>query len=242
MLEAERLQKILAQAGLASRREAEAMIRAGEVTINGKLAQLGDKAIAGKDHIKVRGKLLLFAAASAHKVVVALNKPRGMSSQLVELRRLLPKVREKIFPIGNLDTDAEGLLLLTNDGELAQRLTRAKFEVPQVYMVKIDGHLEDKKIARLTRGLMIEGRRTKPVRVLPMRQLEGKQWLNLTTTEPQNRLVRKLFENVGHPVDKVRREQFAGIGLKGLDRGAYRYLLPDELTRLRQWVGLDKQI
>lgn len=244
MSEAVRVQKILADAGLGSRREAEKWIALGEVTINGKIAKLGDKAFPGKDHIKLRGKLLF---KSPNKVVVALFKPRLiLSNRPVDqlhmqgtIFDLIEKIKEKVMPVGRLDTDAEGLILMTNDGDLAQRLNKAKYEVPKTFTVKIDGHLEEKKIRRLEAGLMIEGERLSPVTVVSIKRSEGKEWLKVTTTDPRNRIVRKAFEGVGHPVDKVRRDSFGGIELGKMVSGQYRYLTSDEVRKLRVWVGLD---
>ncbi len=239
-----RLQKIIAESGMASRREAERMIVAGEITINGRLAKVGDKVIPGKDHIKVRGKLLL---NKPDKVVVALYKPKGILSvrpleQLLAggtVFDLITKIKERVMPIGRLDTDTEGLLLLTNDGELSQRLLKAKFEVPKSFTVKIDGHLDEKKVKRLENGVRIEDEKIKPLSIVAIKRSEGKQWLQISTTDPRNRIIRKAMEAVGHPVDKIRRDSFAGISLRGMIRGQYRYLSPEELLKLRKWVGLE---
>jgi 23S rRNA pseudouridine2605 synthase len=242
-----RLQKFIADAGLASRREAEALIRDREITINGKIAKLGDKVNPGKDHVKVRGKLVVRVPG---KVVIAFYKPRGITATIRPEQKdgadqvagtiweFLGRAKERIKPIGRLDTDTEGLLLLTNDGDLGDRLNKAKFEVPKLYSVKIDGHLEDKKINRLLKGLLVEDTRVKALNISDGRVTEGKQWLRMTITDPRNRIIRKMFEAVGHPVDKVQREAFADITLKGLDRGQWRYLSDDEVLELRKFVGL----
>ncbi len=243
-MEAERIQKIIAASGIASRREAERIIASGEVTINGRIARLGDKAVPGKDHVKVRGKLLI---SSAKKVAIVIYKPLDIMSarppgQMLEkgtVFDLMPRVKEKVMPVGRLDTDTEGVLLLTNDGDLAQRLNKAKFEVTKTYTVKIDGHLDEKKIRRLQAGPKIEGEKTAPFTVTSIKRSDGKEWLQISTTDPRNRIVRKAMESVGHPVDKVRRDSFGGITLKGMIRGQYRYLDPEELRKLRVWVGLE---
>lgn len=238
-----RLQKILADAGIASRREAERMIKDGEVTVNGKVAKVGDKAVPGEDHIKVRGKLL---RAAPNRVVVVIYKPRGVlthkptdaESHVDTVLDLMPRIKEKVRPVGRLDSDAEGVLLLTNDGELGLRLAKPSFEVEKVFSVKIDGHLDAMKIKRLTHGVKVEGVKTKPTEVEVSRGSEGKEWIRIKTTEARNRHIRKMFEAIGRPVDKVRRESFAGISLKGLVRGQYRYLTEEEVTKLRRLVGL----
>jgi len=242
----QRLQKIISEAGLASRREADKMIRDGEVTVNGKIAELGTKANPEKDHIKIRGKLL---TKKAHKVAIVFFKPKGIEASLKPLGEAdavkntiweyLWKVREKVRPVGRLDTDAEGALLLTNDGDLLARLTASKFEVPKIYSIKIDGNLEDKKVRRLLGGITIEDKRVRLDKVNPKPADLGKQWVKVHLTHPQNRIVRKIFEAVGHPVDKVRREAFAGIGLRKLRRGEWRYLSYDEYYELRKFVGLE---
>ncbi|MBS1984688.1 MAG: rRNA pseudouridine synthase [Bdellovibrionales bacterium] len=241
--EAIRLQKILADAGLASRRDCEELIRMGEVTVNGKVAKVGDKAIPGKDHIKVSGKLM---KEPPRRVVVALFKPRGVmtlpppdkDARVDTVVDLIPKIKERVKPIGRLDTDAEGMILLTNDNELALRLNKATFEVEKVYAVKMDGHVDVTKVRRLMHGVRVEGQKTKPAQVRVLRELEGKTWLEITTTEVRNRHIRKMFEAIGRPVDKVRRESFAGISLKSLVRNQYRYLTHEECETLRKLVGL----
>jgi pseudouridine synthase len=146
-----------------------------------------------------------------------------------------------VFPIGRLDTDAEGILLLTNDGELAQRLNKPKYEVPKVFLVKIDGHLDEKKIKRLQFGIKIEDFKTRPIQVEKIKETAGKQWLKVTVTDTQNRIIRKVFENVGRPVDKVMRESFGPISTEGMVRGQYRYLSPQEVSKLRNFVGMSDE-
>ncbi|MBP7845058.1 MAG: rRNA pseudouridine synthase [Proteobacteria bacterium] len=242
-----RLQKLLADYGLASRRQAEEWIALGEITVNGQVAKLGTKVIPGKDHIKVRGKLLHNSNAP-NRVVIALFKPKGVlpqrpSDQVLErgtVFDLMPKVKERVIPIGRLDTDAEGLLLLTNDGELAQRLNMAKYEIPKTYLMKIDGHLEEKQIKRiLDSKVLVENKRIKISDIELERATEGKQWLRITTTEPQNRAIRKLFEQIGRPVDKFCRESFGPISLGKMVRSQYRYLQAEEIEGLKKLVSLE---
>ncbi len=242
-----RVQKIIADAGLASRREAEEWIEMGDVTINGRVAQLGDKAVPGVDHIKVGGKLLHFGQK---RVVIAFYKPRGVISHKIadekDSRQLeggtvfeyLRGVKERVFPVGQLDKDAEGLLLLTNDGELAQRLNQERYEIPKIYKVKIDGHLDESRVKRLTGRFKVEEKALKVLDIRPLKELEGKQWVRVKITNTQNRIIRKMFEAVGRPVDKVRRMSFAGVSINGLERGQFRYLNADEVAELYKWVGL----
>ena len=245
----ERLQKILAAAGLCSRREAEILIKAGEVKVNGKTAQLGDKADAENDHIKVSGKLIRHAE---NKVVIALYKPRDVWCTTRPLNEedivkratifdLIPMIRERVFPVGKLDADSEGMLLLTNDGELSKRLIDDKYEVPKVWRFKVDGHVEEKKLNFMSKGLKIEGKRLKVTKVDVEKLLDGKMWVNIESNDVQNRLLRKAFEKLSHPIDKAQRTGFGGITLKGMERGQYRYLSPDEVKTLKAWVGLDSQ-
>ncbi len=246
MSEGIRVQKIIAEAGLASRREAEELIRTGEVSINGVTAKVGAKAIPGVDHIKVRGKLLQMAT---DKVVYAVYKPKDFISNLrgdqdgpkaksVGTVFEFVKTKERLFPIGRLDKDAEGMLLLTNDGELARRLNLERFEVPKVYKVKIDGHLDEKRIKRLQSRMKIEDKTLRVLDIKALKELDGKQWIRVKLTNTNNRIIRKMFEAVGRPVDKVRRMSFAGISIDGLERGAYRKLGDDEMVELYTFVGL----
>ncbi len=238
-----RLQKILADHGISSRRGSEALIASGEVTINGKVARVGDKAVAGVDHIKVRGKLLKM---KIERVMFALFKPRGFVCQISEgaqsaegtIFELLSGVNEKLLPAPKLDKDAEGLVLMTNDGDLAERINRPKYEVPKTYEVKIDGSLDDSRQKRLLNGVQVEGKRMKVLELKTLRTSEGKQWVMVTTTDSQNRQIRKLFEAVGRPVDKVKRIQIGEVKLSGLDRGSFRRLRKDEIDKLYSFVGL----
>jgi 23S rRNA pseudouridine2605 synthase len=243
-----RVQKIIADAGLASRREAEEWIELGDVTINGRVAKLGDKAVPGVDHIKVNGKLMHFGQK---RVVIAFYKPRGVLSHKIadekdERRHFeggtvfeyLHGVRERVFPVGQLDKDAEGLLLLTNDGELAQRLNQERYEIPKIYKVKIDGHLDDSRVKRLSGRFKVEEKVLKLLDIRPLKELEGKQWIRVKITNTQNRVIRKMFEAVGRPVDKVRRMSFAGVSINGLERGEFRYLGGEEIRELYKSVGL----
>lgn len=250
-----RLQKIIADTGRHSRREAEALIEEGSVTLNGKIAKLGDRAQPGKDHIKINGKLLLINPLE-EKSYIVFFKPRGVfcsARPKVEprkeekaseggtiweyLRRVPPKVR----PVGQLDVDSEGVLLLTSDGELSDRLLKHKFRVPRIYSVKVDGHPDPKKLRRLERGLKIENTRVNVEAIEVTSSTGGKTWFDVTLIDPRTRLIRKLFESVGHPVDKVCRESFGGVNLKGLKRGDWRYLNPPEIKRLKECVGLTEK-
>ncbi|MEZ4813909.1 MAG: pseudouridine synthase [Bdellovibrionota bacterium] len=243
-----RLQKILAAAGIASRREAEALLKAGEIKVNGKVAKVGDKADPENDHIKVCNKLL---PKAQNKVVVALFKPKDVwctTRPLTledEIRKqtifdLIPKIKERVLPIGKLDADSEGIVLMTNDGELSRRLLNTQYEVPKKWRLKVDGHVEEKKLKYLANGMKIEGKRLKVTDLKVEQKLEGKMWVQVETTEIQNRLLRKAFEKLSHPIDKAQRVSFAGISCGDMERGQYRYLNADELRKLKVWVDLKK--
>jgi 23S rRNA pseudouridine2605 synthase len=239
----ERLQKILAQAGVASRRKAEEMIEQGRVQVNGKvIAELGTKADAGRDHIRVDGKLLQGAERLRYFV---LNKPRGFVTTVKDpegrptVMQFFDKMRERLYPVGRLDYMSEGLLLVTNDGELANRLTRASAGVEKTYLVKVAGIPSEAELDQLRSGVSIErGKpgspkiRTSPARIRQVRQGDN-PWYEVVLIEGRNRELRKMFEEVGHFVEKIRR---VGYGPLVLDQepGNLRELEAEELALLRK--------
>lgn len=241
-----RLQKIMADAGIASRREAERLIADGMVVVNGKKAILGQKADPTKDHIKIDGKRLNLNT-NVKETVIAIHKPRDVlclpfnhadRNTHENLFHLIPKIKIPLNPASKLDRDAEGLVLLSNHSELNKRLSQRKYETPRSYRVKIDGHLDDKKIKSLSRGLLIEGKRVKPLAYNCSKKLSGKSWHEVTLVEPANRLPRKIFEFLGYAVDKVIRTSLGEITLKGLPRGQFRYLTNNEIVELKTWLGI----
>jgi len=239
----ERLQKILAQAGVASRRKAEEMIEHGRVQLNGKVVtELGTKADAGRDHIRVDGKLLQGAERLRYFV---LNKPKGFVTTVKDpegrptVMQFFDKMKERLYPVGRLDYMSEGLLVVTNDGELANRLTKASSGVEKTYLVKVAGQPTEAELEILRAGVAIErGKpgsakvRTSPARVRQVRQGDN-PWYEVVLIEGRNRELRKMFEEVGHFVEKIRR---VGYGPLVLDQepGNLRELDPAELTALRQ--------
>ncbi len=234
----ERIQKILAKAGISSRRAAEKMLLEGKVTVNGRVIDtLGFKADLSKDHIKVAGKSL---TRLEPKVTLLLNKPRGYLSTVEDpegrptVMDLLKKVKLRVYPIGRLDFDAEGLLLLTNDGDLANLLSHPKFSVPRTYLVKVSGVPEEKGLNRLKRGIQLEDGRARALSIRMMQQTKKNSWIRVVVGEGRNRLVKRMFAAVHHPVLKLRRVEFGSLGLGGLAPGRFRYLTPDEIARLRQ--------
>ena len=239
----ERLQKILAKAGIASRRKAEEMIEQGRVQVNGKVVtELGTKADAGRDHVRVDGKLLQGAERLRYFV---LNKPRGFVTTVKDpegrptVMQFFEKMKERLYPVGRLDYMTEGLLVVTNDGEMANRLTKASSGVEKTYLVKVAGQPSEAELDLLRSGVTIErGKpgsgqvRTSPARVRQVRQGDN-PWYEVVLIEGRNRELRKMFEEVGHFVEKIRR---VGYGPLVLDQepGHMRELEPEELTELRK--------
>jgi 23S rRNA pseudouridine2605 synthase len=234
----ERIQKILAKAGIASRREAERMMLEGRVSVNGKIIDaLGFKADPSRDHIKVDGRRL---AHPEPKVILLLNKPRGYLSTVKDpkgrptIMDLLKNVHWRIYPVGRLDFDAEGLLLLTNDGDLAHLLSHPKFSVPKTYLVKVAGVPEEKKLIRLKRGVMLEDGEAKAVSCSLVRQREKNSWVRVVVAEGRNRLVKRMFSAIGHTVLKLKRVEYGPIQLGDLPFGQFRYLKPEEAEKLKK--------
>jgi 23S rRNA pseudouridine2605 synthase len=239
----ERLQKILAQAGVASRRSAEGMITEGRVQVNGKVVtELGTKADAGRDHIRVDGKLLHGAERLRYFM---LNKPRGFVTTVKDpegrstVMQFFAKMPERLYPVGRLDYLSEGLLLVTNDGELANRLTKAASGVEKTYLVKVSGQPTESELDILRGGVAIErgkpgeGRvRTAPARIRQVRQGDN-PWYEVVLIEGRNRELRKMFEEVGHFVEKIRRVGYGPLVLD-VEPGNLRELTVDELTALRR--------
>jgi pseudouridine synthase len=234
----ERIQKILAKAGIASRREAERMVVEGRVSVNGKVVEtFGFKADPSKDHIKVDGRKL---APFEPNVILLLNKPRGYLSTVKDPKGrptvldLLRNLKWRVYPIGRLDFDAEGLLLLTNDGDLAHLLSHPRFSIPKTYWVKITGVPEEKKLVRLKRGVMLEDGQAKAVSLSLIRKREKNSWVRIVVTEGRNHLVKRMFSAIGHTVLKLKRIEYGPIQLGDLAFGQFRYLTPVEMEKVRQ--------
>lgn len=237
---AERLQKIIAAAGIASRRKAEELITAGRVLVNGQpVTELGTKADPEQDHIRVDGKLLHAPERLSYYV---LNKPKGYVTTVSDpehrptVMDLIGKVKGRVYPVGRLDWASEGLLLLTNDGALANALMKAASHVAKVYVVKVAGTPEEAKLEKLRRGVSIAekgGRRVKtaPAAIKLIREGDN-PWLEVTIIEGRNRQVRKMFEEVGHHVEKIRRVRYGPLKLD-MPPGEYRSLTLDEVRKLK---------
>jgi 23S rRNA pseudouridine2605 synthase len=242
---AERLQKIIAAAGVASRRKAEALIVSGRVAVNGQVVtELGTKADPEQDHIRVDGKLL---QGPERFTYVALNKPKGYVTTVSDEKKrptvmdLLQnvkgqKVKGRVYPVGRLDWASEGLLLMTNDGALANALMKASSNVAKTYVVKVAGQPDEAKLDKLRRGVSIAekgGRRvrTAPARIRLIREGDN-PWLEVTIIEGRNRQVRKMFEEVGHHVEKIRRVQYGPLALD-VPPGDWRNLTLLEVAKLK---------
>ncbi len=241
----ERLQKIIAAAGIASRRKAEELITQGRVSVNGQtVSELGSKADLEQDHIKVDGKLL--RGAERH-VYLLLNKPKGYVTTVSDpegrptVMDLVKNVGARIYPVGRLDYSSEGLLLLTNDGELASHLTRAASHVPKTYLVKTSGRPAPDGLEKLRRGIKI-GPKPGPRRAAPMHTAPAQvrlmkdatnPWYEVTLIEGKNRQIRRMFEEIGHHVEKIKRVRYGPLTLD-VHPGEFRELTVKEVSALRQ--------
>jgi 23S rRNA pseudouridine2605 synthase len=238
----ERLQKLLSAAGIASRRAAEDLIRQGRVSVNGvTVTELGTKADPATDVLRVDGRRV---RAPEQFRYLLLNKPRGYVTTRRDPQRrptvmdLLGGVREYVYPVGRLDYDSEGLVLLTNDGDLAARLTHPRHEVDRIYKVTVAGVPDEKAIGQLERGVPLDGRRTAPAEVRLAHGARDRQAksavLMMTIREGRNRQVRRMCEAVGHPVQRLTRVGFGPLTDRGLPSGRVRDLTPEELKALKK--------
>ncbi|HEV3469337.1 MAG TPA: pseudouridine synthase [Pyrinomonadaceae bacterium] len=237
----ERLQKLIAAAGIASRRHAEELIAAGEVSVNGEVVrELGTKADPARDHIKVRGKLINPLLAGREKVYVLVNKPRGYLSSAADpegrplVTELVPPALGRLHPVGRLDFNTEGLIILTNDGELTNYVTAARNHVPKVYEVKVKGVPTEAQVERLRRGVRLEdGARTAPAEIRRTGETETNAWFEVVLREGRNQQIRRMFDSVGHSVVKLRRVQIGPVSDEHLRPGESRLLTPQEVARLK---------
>jgi 23S rRNA pseudouridine2605 synthase len=236
----QRLQKIIADAGITSRRKAEQMILEGRVSVNGAaVTQLGSKADPERDHIRVDGRLL--GGATQH-VYLLLNKPVGYVSTVSDPERrptvisLVHGVKQRVYPVGRLDYHSSGLMILTNDGALANFLMSPASAVPRTYHVKLQGRPEAGEIAKLESGVVLDGRRTAPCQVRPLADGD-KPWYEITLVEGRYHQVRRMFERIGQPVVKLKRVRIAFLTDRGLRPGQVRHLTRAEVERLKSWRG-----
>ena len=216
------------------------MILEGRVTVNGKVIDtLGFKADPLKDHIKVNGKRLVRFEPN---VTLLLNKPRGYLSTVRDpeerptVMHFLKGVKQRIYPVGRLDIDAEGLLLLTNDGDLAYLLSHPRYSVPRTYLAKVSGVPEERDLNRLKRGVSLEDGKAKATSVSILRLSEKNSWIRIMVTEGRNHLVKRMLFAIGHSVLKLKRIEFGPLRLGTLSPGQFRYVTSDELSRLKKYA------
>jgi len=248
----ERVQKILARAGISSRRKAEELIREGLVTINGRVAELGEKADPERDAIKVDGKRI---QPSLHHRYLLLNKPKGYMSTVADpegrntvMDLVPPAMRKALVPVGRLDYHTEGLLLLTDDGEFAQRVAHPRYGSTKTYEVKVKGTPSEAQLERLREGILLEGHRTSPAKITsrghtkstgPRRHGEAESdntWWTVEISEGRTRQVREMFFRIGHPVQKLRRVAIGPLRDARLPVGALRELTEQEVEKILRSV------
>jgi pseudouridine synthase len=234
----ERLQKIIADAGITSRRKAEQIILEGRVSVNGKLvSKLGSKADVEHDRICVDGRLL---SRPTEYVYLLANKPVGYVSTVKDPQgrptviSLVRGIKERVYPVGRLDYHSSGLIILTNDGELANFLMARASAVPRTYMVKLESRPEAADIAKLESGIVLDGRRTEPCRIRALGQRD-KPWFEITLVEGRYHQVRRMFERIGSAVVKLKRVRIAFLTDKDLAPGQVRRLTRAEVARLKAW-------
>jgi 23S rRNA pseudouridine2605 synthase len=235
----ERLQKLIAAAGIASRRHAEQMISSGQVSVNGKVVtELGVKADPNNDHIKVRGKLINPLLKERENVYVLLNKPKGFLSSVSDDRGrpvvldLLPRSLGAVHPVGRLDFNTEGLLLLTNDGNFTNFITAARNGVQKIYEVKVKGIPPEDALDRLRHGVVLDdGTRTAPARITKTRETGNNSWFEVILHQGRNQQIRRMFDLIGYSVVKLRRVQIGFLKDDRLAAAEWRLLTQTEVKR-----------
>jgi 23S rRNA pseudouridine2605 synthase len=239
----ERLNKIIAGSGIASRRRADELIRSGRVAVNGHIiTKAGSKAVWGLDTIIVNGQRI---PDPPKKLYLLLNKPFGYVCTLHDpqgrpvVRDLLRDLKERVYPVGRLDFDSQGLLILTNDGELAYRLMHPRFEVPRSYKVLVEGWMEPQSVKKLQKGVMLDDGLAKAARVRILKRDQGRSLLRITVSEGRSREIRRILEAVGHRTIQLIRTGYGSLSLGALKVGTHRHLTDKEVQSLRSSVGLD---
>ena len=231
-----RINKFLAECGVASRRNCDNLIKDGLVTINGKVAKLGDDVDEHNDSVLVDGKKVNLAKKHEYYIM---NKPKGYVCTVKDekdrktVMHLLPSGAGRVFPVGRLDYDSEGLLILTSDGDLCNRLTHPSSEIPKTYVVRIEGSLEETALARLRKGVEIDGVKTKKCTIKVVEETRDYTKYHVIVTEGRNREIRKMFLTEGKEVKFLKRIRIGDLGLSGLDRGAVRKLSKEEVEYLK---------
>ena len=233
-----RLQKYMADLGIASRRKSEQMIADGMVKVNGRTATIGDKVNPKRDKVTVRGRKIA-AGAKAKRYYIMLNKPRGyvttMSDEMGRkcVAELVKYIPARIYPVGRLDRDSEGLLLMTNDGEFANRVTHPSKHVYKVYRVTVRPAINEEQLVEMSSGMVIDGKKTAPAEVRVVQREEGRCVLEIILREGRNRQIRKMCEQLGLEVPRLKRIAVGQVKLGGLKSGAWRELTKDEVHRLQ---------
>ena len=232
-----RLQKVLAAAGVASRRASEIMIDEGRVEVNGKIVtEQGRRVNPDRDQIRVDGSRI---PPPRRHMYLVLNKPRGVISTMDDpegrttLADYLPRTKERLFHVGRLDTETEGLIILTNDGEFAHRLAHPSYEVRKSYHVQVAGVMDNRTLKRLEKGVTLDDGPVKPDKVKLISRGQDRTLLQVSLHEGRNRIVRRIFESLGYSVRKLDRVYYAGLTKKNLKRGAWRFLTKEEVMRLK---------
>lgn len=232
-----RLQKMLADCGVASRRKSEELIASGSVKVNGRVAEIGDKVDPYKDKVFVNGKRVTAAAKPRHRYIM-LHKPRGFITTMNDERgrrcvaELIKDIPERVYPVGRLDRDSEGMLLFTNDGEFANLITHPKKDIYKVYRVTIRPGITEEQIVTFETGMMLDGRKTAPAEVRVVKKEEGRTVLEIVLREGRNRQIRRMCEMLGLEVARLKRVAIGQVKLGMLKQGDWRDLTPEEVKKL----------
>lgn len=239
-----RLQKFLAESGVASRRKSEELIEQGKVKVNGRTAMIGDKIDPKKDTVTVSGKKIVKTKTFTY---IVLHKPRGFITTMSDekdrkcVAELIKDVDGRVYPVGRLDKDSEGMLLFTNDGAFANAMTHPTKHVPKTYRVTVRPSISEEQITSLTQGVIIEERKTAPAEVRVITKEEGRVVLEIILYEGRNRQIRKMCEEVGLEVARLKRTAIGSIKLGMLKQGSWRHLTEDEVRKLMIAAGLERK-
>ena len=235
MAQPERVQKLIAQAGIASRRKAEELIQQGRVTVNGRPIKLGDSARPNKDVIAVDGQRI---ASSSGKIYLALHKPRGFVTTMEDERgrkcvaQLVEDVPGRVYPVGRLDKDSEGLLIMTNDGNLANAVSHPKTHVAKTYRVTLRPGITEEQLIKLSTGIMLDGRMTAPAKARVLEQQPGRAVVEIVLSEGRTREIRRMCESMGLEVARLKRTAIGPVRLSMLPQGRHRELSREEIAGL----------